>query len=84
MQDVEIEAIIERAAAAAGAAGAKQALHEVGLHDLDAGGDIRELRSLLESWRTAKQAVVITFVKTITTAVLGLLAIGLWFEFGKK
>lgn len=80
MQDLELEAIIEKAAVA----GAKQALHEVGLHDIDAGGDIRELRSLLESWRTAKQAVVITIVKTITTAVLGLLAIGMWFEFGKK
>ena len=37
--------------------GAKRALASVGLHDQDAGDDVRELRGLLESWRETKKVV---------------------------
>jgi len=50
--------------------GAKQALSEVGLNDPDAGQDIRELRNLIESWRSSKKIIGSTVLKMVTTGVL--------------
>ena len=43
--------------------GAKQALAEVGLNDPSAGQDVRELRNLIESWRSSKKLSAARFLK---------------------
>ncbi len=55
MNDLELEAMIQRAAEA----GAKKALRDVGLQDDDAVHDMREIRDLLDSWRSAKRTAAI-------------------------
>lgn len=66
--------------------GARKALSEVGLHDEDASQDVRELRNLIDSWRSAKATIGNTVLRLITTAVLvfiaGALAMKLGFHFG--
>ena len=54
--------------------GARQALAEVGLHDDTAPDDMRELRNLIDSWRSAKKTIGSTIIKATTTAVLIFLA----------
>jgi len=78
--DAALEAIIERAAER----GAKKALASVGLHDDNAGTDVRDLRSVLEAWRTVKKTVLVTLARAATVGFLALLAIGTWFYIGKK
>lgn len=72
--DEHLPALIERAAER----GACLALKSVGLADADAGRDVRDLRNLIDSWRTLRTAVGQTVAKTLTVAALGLLAAGLW------
>ena len=48
----ELETIMKEAAKE----GAKAALAEVGLNDEDAGKDIKELRNLIDSWRSSKKS----------------------------
>ena len=74
------EAMLERAATA----GSKKALEGVGLHDENAVMDVRELRGVLDSWRTVKKTVLVTITRAATVGLLSLLAIGTWFYFGKK
>jgi hypothetical protein len=80
MTDTELQQLIERAAEA----GAKRALGKVGLHDDTAGDDVKELRSLLDSWRETKRTITQTVARTITTALLGALALGVWFSYWPK
>ena len=56
----------------------KAVLKEVGLHDDDAGNDVRELRSLVSDWRGMKKVVWQTIAKAGTVFVLGLLMLGAW------
>lgn len=74
IDDQKIEAMIERAARN----GARAALRQIGLHDEDAGHDMRELRGLLESWRATKRTAWATITKFATTALLGAIAAGSW------
>lgn len=78
MDDDKIDALIERAAKR----GAKAALESIGLHDDDAGRDVRDLRSLLTSWREARTTVTRTVAQALTTAILAILAAGLLFKTG--
>lgn len=80
MTEIEIEAMIQRAAEA----GAKKALRDVGLSDDDAIHDVQEIRSLLDSWRSAKRTVGRTVVQTFTTLFLGALIAGSYFKFTGK
>lgn len=80
MTDPELQQLIENAAEA----GAERALAKVGLHDENAGHDVRELRSLLETWRDTKKTVSQTIARTITTAILGALALGAWYNYWPK
>lgn len=80
MTDPELKQLIENAAEA----GAERALAKVGLHDENAGHDVRELRGLLDSWRETKKAVTQTIARSITTAILGALAAGLWWTYWPK
>jgi hypothetical protein len=80
MTDPELKQLIESAAEA----GADRALVKVGLHDEHAGADVRELRGLLDSWRETKKTVTQTIARTITTAILGALALGAWYNYWPK
>ena len=56
----------------------KSVLKEIGLHDDDAGTDVRDLRGLINDWRGLKKTVWNTIAKAGTMFVLGLLALGSW------
>jgi hypothetical protein len=56
----------------------KSVLKEVGLHDDDAGNDVRDLRSLITDWRGMKKVVWQTIARAGTMFVLGLLMLGAW------
>jgi len=56
----------------------RQALKEVGLHDDDAGDDIRDLRSLITDWRSLKKTIWHTVARWGTMVVLGILTLGAW------
>lgn len=60
----------------------KSVLKEVGLHDDDAGTDVRDLRSLITDWRGIKKTVWQTVARAGTLFVLGLLMLGAWAKFG--
>ena len=59
----------------------KAVLKEVGLHDDDAGNDVRELRSLVSDWRGIKKTVWQTIARWGTLIVLGILTLGTWNKF---
>ena len=80
MTEAGMEAMIEKAAAA----GARTALREVGLSDEDANSDVRELRNLLDSFRSAKRTVGKTIVQALTTLFLAALMAGAYFNFTDK
>lgn len=56
----------------------KSVLKEVGLHDDNAGNDVRDLRSLITDWRGVKKIVWQTVARAGTMFVLGLLMLGAW------
>jgi hypothetical protein len=56
----------------------KSALKEVGLHDEEAGDDVRDLRSLLTDWRGIKKTIWHTIARAGTLFVLGILVVGTW------
>lgn len=62
--------------------GARTALAEVGLSDGDAGTDIRELRNLIDSWRSAKKDIGSTMLKLVTSGVLIFIAAAVAMKFG--
>ena len=77
MTEAEMEAMVEKAAIA----GARKALREVGLSDDDANSDVKELRNLLDSFRSAKRTVGKTLVQALTTVFLAALMVGAYFNF---
>ena len=65
--------------------GAKKALRDIGLsEDKDLLSDVSELRSLLDSWRSAKRTVGKTIVQALTTLFLAALMAGAYFNFTDK
>lgn len=74
MDATELASLLDQAAEK----GAKRALESIGLHDDQAGHDIRDLRTLIDSWRAAKRTALQTVTKWFTLGVLGLLAMGWW------
>lgn len=62
----ELNALMKEAARE----GARAALAEVGLHDDTAPHDVRELRNLIDSWRSAKKTIGSTILKMATSAIL--------------
>lgn len=61
--------------------GAKRALERVGLHDDDAGADIRDLRTLIDGWRSAKRAAIAELIKWSTIGVLSFIAAGVYLKY---
>ena len=80
MTELEIQALIEKAASAA----ASKALHDIGLSDEDANPDLRELRSVLDAWRMAKRTAARAFVQTLTYLFLGALLAGSYLKITGK
>ena len=64
--------------------GARKALRDIGLSDDAALSDVSELRSLLDSWRSAKRTVGKTIVQALTTLFLAALMAGAYFNFTDK
>lgn len=60
--------------AAAAGKGATEALQRLGLHDEAASRDMRELRDLIEAWRSAKRGAFQTIGKLVAVALLGAVA----------
>ena len=75
----QLEEMLDRAAKK----GARQALCDLGLSDMDAASDIKELRSLLDSWRDTKKSIWKTLVQLGTVAVLTSIATAVWMQVGK-
>ena len=75
----QLEEMLDRAAKK----GARQALCDLGLSDMDAATDIKELRSLLDSWRDTKKSIWKTLVQLGTVAVLTFIATAVWMQVGK-
>jgi 2-iminoacetate synthase ThiH len=73
--------VIEQMIARAAKQGAREALQSVGLHDENAGEDMKELRNLLDAWRSTKKTVWSQVVKAMTMAVLGAIAAGAFIQF---
>ena len=72
--------VIEQMIARAAQQGAKAALESIGLHDENAGQDMKELRNLLDAWRSTKKTVWSQIVKAMTMAVLGAIAAGAFLQ----
>jgi 2-iminoacetate synthase ThiH len=72
--------VIEQMIARAAKQGAQEALQSVGLHDENAGDDMKELRNLLDAWRSTKKTVWSQVVKAMTMAVLGAIAAGAFLQ----
>jgi 2-iminoacetate synthase ThiH len=72
--------VIEKMIARAAKQGAREALQSVGLHDENAGEDMKELRNLLDAWRSTKKTVWSQIVKATTMAVLGAIVVGAFFQ----
>ena len=78
MTKEEMASLIERSAEL----GAKKALRDIGFSDdKDLLADVSELRSLLDSWRSAKRTVGKTIVQALTTIFLAMLMAGAYFNF---
>ena len=77
MNKEELQVLIEQSAEL----GAKKALRDIGFSDDDALlTDVSELRSLLDSWRSAKRTVGKTIVQALTTLFLAALMAGAYFN----
>lgn len=79
ISDAELKEMLREAAEW----GAKRALADIGLHDDEAGDDVKELRGLLETWRDAKKTAFKTTVSWLTKGFLILIIGGVWF-YAKK
>ena len=73
----ELEAMLDRSARR----GSKAALEAVGLCDENAADDIREIRSLLDSWRDTRKSIWNTTVRIATVAFLTFIAGAVWMSF---
>ena len=74
----ELEAMLDRAAKR----GAQKVLLELGLSDESAAIDMREIRSLLDTWRQTRQSIWNTFIKITTIAVFTFIAGAIWMKLG--
>jgi hypothetical protein len=80
LTNLELQALLIKAAHA----GAKQALIDIGLNDVEAGNDIRELRDWLRACRVVKSEALKTAVSVVTKTIIMALVIGLAWLIGAK
>lgn len=62
----------------AAALGAKQALEKIGLHDDEAPNDLRDMRRMLDDWRSVKRSMLGAIGKAVGTVAMGALVLW-WF-----
>jgi len=74
----ELEDMLDRSAKR----GAKLVLRELGLQDETAAVDIREIRSLLDTWRQTRLSIWNTFIKITTIAVFTFIGAAIWMKIG--
>ena len=74
----ELEDMLDRSAKR----GAKLVLRELGLQDETAAVDIREIRSLLDTWRQTRLSIWNTFIKITTIAVFTFIGAAIWMKLG--
>jgi hypothetical protein len=74
------QAQLEELLTSAAKRGAAEALSHVGLHDEDAGADIRDLRQLIDGWRDMKHTAARAVVKWFMMIILGLISVGAYFN----
>lgn len=80
MNRTEIEALLEQAAQK----GAERALAKVGLGDVDAGADIRDLRDWLKACRVIKSEALKTAVSVAIKTLIMALVIGVAYLAGLR
>jgi len=80
ISDEELKSMLHEAAEW----GAKRALADIGLHDDEAGSDVKELRGLLETWRDAKRTAFRTAISWLTKGFLIMMIGSVWFYASKK
>ena len=81
MNKEELQVLIEQSAEL----GAKKALRDIGFSaDKELLTDVSELRSLLDSWRTAKRTAGKTIIQALTTIFLATIMAGTYFNFTDK
>jgi len=73
----ELEAMLERVAQKA----AQAALKEIGLHGESAVDDMREIRSLLRSFRDARTVISSTVWRMVTTGIVLFICGAVWLAF---
>ena len=78
LDNKDLKALLQQAAKD----GARQALAEVGLDGEDAHEDIKELRNLIDSWRSAKKTMGQTALKIVTSSVLIFIALAVFMKLG--
>lgn len=74
MTAIELQKLLEEASEK----GARRALERLGLHDDTAPGDMKELRSVLEAYRTAKSTAFRAVVHWLTVGFIALLVAGFY------
>jgi len=74
----ELESMLDRSAKR----GATLVLRELGLNDESASVDIREIRSLLDTWRQTRLSVWNTFIKITTITVFTFIGMAIWMKLG--
>lgn len=65
-------------------AGAKQALADIGLNDVEAGNDIRDLRDWIRACRLVKSEALKTAASVITKAVIMAIVVGIAYMIGTR
>lgn len=78
LDNKELKALLKQAAKD----GAREALSEVGLDGENAQEDIKELRNLIDSWRSAKKTMGQTVLKIVTSSVLIFIALAVFMKLG--
>ena len=78
LDNKELKALLKQAAKD----GAREALSEVGLDGENAQEDIKELRNLIDSWRSAKKTMGQTALKIATSSVLIFIALAVFMKLG--
>ena len=78
LDNEELKALLRQAAKD----GAREALSEVGLDGENAQEDIKELRNLIDSWRSAKKTMGQTALTIVTSSVLIFIALAVFMKLG--
>lgn len=79
IEAAEMRAMLEKAAED----GARKALAGVGLHDVEAANDIRDIRQMITDWRAMKRGVLTSLGNVLVLGVLSLIGAGVWWHLRK-